>query len=150
MIVWLFLPGSQRRAFPVENELCVSCRRLEIWPRAQRSAFEHEMWIVDWTEDERPGARCLQLSPDAGRCAARGSSALCSHGCLNMLEPAGTATATGTTPLRSGRVPGVVYEVWCDMDLTRATIYLSAVGPAVAGWSGLDILIESGSTISSK
>lgn len=104
MIVWLFLPGSQRRAFPVENELCVSCRRLEIWPRAQRSAFEHEMWIVDWTEDERPGARCLQLSPDAGRCAARGSSALCSHGCLNMLEPAGTATATGTTPLRSGRV----------------------------------------------
>ena len=51
-----------------------------------------------------------------------------------------------SSPLR----PGVVYEVWCDMDLTRATIYLSAVGPAVAGWSGLDILIESGSTISSK
>ena len=145
MIVWLFLPGSQRRAFPVENELCVSCRRLEIWPRAQRSAFEHEMCIVDWTEDERPGARCLQLSPDAGRYAARGSSALCSHGCLNMLEPAGTATGT-SSPLR----PSIVYEVWCDMDLTRATIYLSAVGPAVAGWSGLDILIESGSTISSK
>ena len=117
-------------------------------PRAQRSAFEHEMWIVDWTEDERPGARCLQLSPDAGRCAARGSSALCSHGCLNMLEPAGTCHRhrNHSSPLR----PGVVYEVWCDMDLTRATIYLSAVGPAVAGWSGLDILIESGSTISSK
>ena len=133
MIVWLFLPGSQRRAFPVENELCVSCRRLKTWPRAQRSAaFEHEMWILDWPEDERPGARCLQLSPDAGRCAARGSSALCSHGCLNMLEPAGHRHRNHSSPLR----PGIVYEVWCDMDLTRATIYLSAVGPAVG--AGLD------------
>ena len=132
MIVWLFLPGSQRRAFPVENELCVSCRRLEIWPRAQRSAaFEHEMWIVDWPEDERP-ARCA-VSPAVSRCRAvrgarqLGSSALCSHGCLNMLEPAGHRHRNHSSPLR----PGIVYEVWCDMDLTRATIYLSAVGPAV-------------------
>ena len=76
MIVWLFLPGSQRRAFPVENELCVSCRRLKTWPRAQRSAaFEHEMWIVDWPEDERlrdpvrDVSSCLQM-PGGARCAA--------------------------------------------------------------------------------
>ena len=132
MIVWLFLPGSQRRAFPVENELCVSCRRLKTWPRAQRSVFEHEMWIVDWPEDERLRdpvrgvSSCLQM-PGGARRAARGSSALCSHGCLNMLEPAGHRHRNHSSPLR----PGIVYEVWCDMDLTRATIYLSAVGPAV-------------------
>ena len=131
MIVWLFLPGSQRRAFPVENEFCVSCRRLKTWPRAQRSAaFEHEMWIVDWPEDERLRdpvrgvSSCLQMP---GGARQLGSSALCSHGCLNMLEPAGHRHRNHSSPLR----PGIVYEVWCDMDLTRATIYLSAVGPAV-------------------
>ena len=148
MIVWLFLPGSQRRAFPVENELCVSCRRLKTWPRAQRSAaFEHEMWIVDWPEDEGP-ARC-GMSPAVSRCrAVRGARQL---GAVFpwLPEYVGAGWPPPPEPLLSAPAGYCVWGVvWHGSHQSHHLPVRSR--PSGGGWSGLDILIESGSMISSK
>ena len=146
MIVWLFLPGSQRRAFPVENELCVSCSRLKTWPRGLYLNTKCGLWTGQKMRDWE--TRCA-VSPAVSRCrAVRGARQL---GAVFpwLPEYVGAGWPPPPEPLLSAPAGYCVWGVvWHGSHQSHHLPVRSR--PSGEGWSGLDILIESGGMISSK